>query len=204
MATTGGDGHGKNNVVLNVAKTGGIDCSSSSFWSSWGSVDDNCYYFSYPAEFYNPAGYWKLVESCSGAETCQFSVSYGVTSTTTDSTSATWTNTLTESTQEGMEFMKETLTTSVSTSVTSSQSEAYSQSVTKACTATCPGDTHVWQWMMDTNEVAFGSSQSEMTAPFTTYSCNYICSNTTQVPLCPPNYCVANTNCQKCTQNVFA
>eukprot|EP00009_Paramoeba_aestuarina_P001580 CAMPEP_0201516600 /NCGR_PEP_ID=MMETSP0161_2-20130828/7898_1 /ASSEMBLY_ACC=CAM_ASM_000251 /TAXON_ID=180227 /ORGANISM="Neoparamoeba aestuarina, Strain SoJaBio B1-5/56/2" /LENGTH=188 /DNA_ID=CAMNT_0047913795 /DNA_START=87 /DNA_END=653 /DNA_ORIENTATION=+ len=186
-----------------MATNGQIDCTTGTFVTSWGSVSGACWYNSFPAQFFNPSGYWSQVESCSGASECTYSVEYGVTSTTEDATSASWSQTLTDSTETGMEFAKETLTTSVSTSVTQSQSQAYSVSVTKGCSVTCPGDTVVWQWMMDTNEVNFGASTAAMQTPFTTYSCNYLCSNTSQVPLCPPGYCEPDTNCQKCTQDVF-
>eukprot|EP00339_Tiarina_fusa_P015612 CAMPEP_0117003068 /NCGR_PEP_ID=MMETSP0472-20121206/4512_1 /TAXON_ID=693140 ORGANISM="Tiarina fusus, Strain LIS" /NCGR_SAMPLE_ID=MMETSP0472 /ASSEMBLY_ACC=CAM_ASM_000603 /LENGTH=215 /DNA_ID=CAMNT_0004703595 /DNA_START=718 /DNA_END=1366 /DNA_ORIENTATION=- len=118
---------------------------------------------------------------------------------------SSWSTSLSDTVKEGIIFESDELTTTVSTSVSNTISSSYSQSATKSCSASCTvgpnGEAFLWQWQMVTEEVNYQNPDDVM-VPFTTFACNYICTNSTEAPKCPPGYC-SDSSCQTCTTDIY-
>lgn len=184
-------------------------CSKSALFSGYyppQSSNNICYFdTTNMIQFAVPSGAWKQVESCEGNITCSYELMYGVTSTTSQATTSTWSASLSDTIEEDLFFEKDSLTTTVSTSVSNTISSAYSQTASKSCSASCTvyngGTVFLWQWQVITEEVNYENPASVL-EPFTTFACNYLCTNSTEAPKCPPGYC-ADALCQTCTTNIF-
>ena len=207
--------------IAQVAATTPLVCTASEFGLSdgllGGTRDHSCGILTgNPVAFYNPTGFWQDVESCDDTQSCSFSITVGVTSTTTSSRSTTWQTTLSGTVNGGMTFQKEggggtlggSLTASVSASVNFVQSSAYGVSASQGCSASCnvPAGQIVtlWQWQMTTTEINFDPKNLPLISDeFQTFVCNYLCLPQGQYPQCPPGYC-SGDGCQSCTGPIYS
>uniref|UniRef100_A0A7S4ID01 CEL-III C-terminal domain-containing protein n=1 Tax=Vannella robusta TaxID=1487602 RepID=A0A7S4ID01_9EUKA len=196
-------------ILKNASSNGEYSCSKSSLFPGKypPQQSENKCYFSETGkiQFVVPTGEWKQVESCEGNITCSYSLCYGVTSTTSAAATGAWSSSLSATIEAGIRFEQASLTTEVSASVSETISSAYSQVATKSCEASCDigpnGQAFLWQWQLLTGEVNYENADRVL-EPFKTFACNYICTNSTQAPQCPPGYC-SDSACQTCTTDIY-